>query len=82
MELATLTSKGQITIPRMIRAMLKVKTGDKIFFEEQQGRIYIANASQVTLSNLQVAMTGEAEKAGFSSEDDVVSYIKELRKAE
>ena len=82
MELATLTSKGQITIPRMIRALLKVKTGDKIFFEEQQGRIYIANASQVTLSNLQVAMAGEAEKAGFSSEDDVVSYIKELRKAE
>jgi len=26
-------------------------------------------------------MQGEAEKAGFQTEDDVIAYIKELRKA-
>jgi hypothetical protein len=29
---------------------------------------------------LQGAMTGEAEKAGFSSEEDVNTYISEMRK--
>lgn len=32
MELAKLTSKGQITIPLAIRNMLGLKTGDKVFF--------------------------------------------------
>ena len=45
------------------------------------GKIYITNASQRTLSNVQTHMQGEAEKAGFQMEDDVIAYIKELRKA-
>lgn len=80
MELAKLTSKGQITIPLMIRNLLKLKTGDKIFFVENSGKVYITNASNITLSNVQNQMQGEAEKAGFQTEDDVVAYIKELRK--
>ena len=45
------------------------------------GKIYITNASQRTLSNVQTYMQGEAEKAGFQTEDDVIAYIKEIRKA-
>ncbi len=75
------TSKGQITIPLMIRNLLQLKTGDKVFFEEIRGKVYITNASQITLANVQTQMQGEAEKAGFQTEDDVVAYIKELRKA-
>lgn len=81
MELATVTSKGQITIPRMIRTALRLKTGDKVFFEEQKGKVYMANASQITLATVQNEMTDEAEKAGFRTEEDVVAYIKELRAA-
>lgn len=81
MELAKVTSKGQITIPLMIRNLLQLKTGDKVFFEEISGKVYITNASQITLANVQTQMQGEAEKAGFQTEDDVVAYIKELRKA-
>ena len=80
MELAKVTSKGQITIPLVIRDMLGLKSGDKVFFEEIKGKVYIANASQITLSNIQTQMQGEAEKKGFQTEDDVVAYIKELRK--
>lgn len=75
------TSKGQITIPLIIRNLLQLKTGDKVFFEEIRGKVYITNASQITLANVQTQMQGEAEKAGFQTEDDVVAYIKELRKA-
>ena len=46
MELAKVTSKGQITIPLMIRNKLRLKTGDKVFFEERRGKVYITNASQ------------------------------------
>lgn len=81
MELAKVTSKGQITIPLMIRNLLQLKTGDKVFFEESKGRVYISNASQITLANTQEQMKGEAEKAGFQTEEDVVAYIKELRAA-
>ena len=81
MELAKLTSKGQITIPLAIRNMLGLKTGDKVFFEESRGKVYITNASQITLANIQTQMQGEAEKAGFQTEEDVITYIKELRKA-
>lgn len=30
---ATITSKGQITVPREVRRMLGVRTGDKLLFE-------------------------------------------------
>ena len=81
MELAKVTSKGQITIPLIIRNLLQLKTGDKVFFEENNGKVYIANASQITLANVQTKMEGEAKNAGFETEDDVVAYIKELRKS-
>jgi len=81
MELAKVTSKGQITIPLTIRNLLGLKTGDKVFFEESRGKVYITNASQITLSNVQDQMQGEAEKAGFQIEEDVITYIKELREA-
>ena len=79
MELAKLTSKGQITIPIEIRKKLRLKEGDKVFFIEEDGKIIFQKASQAALSTFQNEMTGEAEKAGFSSEEDVVQYIKNLR---
>ena len=81
MELTKLTSKGQITIPLAIRKQLQLEAGDKVFFEESKGRVYITNASQITLTDIQTQMQGEAQKAGFQSEDDVTAYIKELRKS-
>lgn len=79
MELAKVTSKGQITIPLQIRKRLKLKEGDKVFFIEEKGHIVVRNAAQVALGTLQDEMAGEAFKAGFVSEDDVIRYIKELR---
>ena len=44
MELAKLTTKGQITIPAEIRKRLNVQAGDKVVFLEENGRIFIENA--------------------------------------
>ncbi|MCL2422242.1 MAG: AbrB/MazE/SpoVT family DNA-binding domain-containing protein, partial [Defluviitaleaceae bacterium] len=39
MELAKITTRGQITIPAAIRRRLSVKDGDKVIFFEENGRI-------------------------------------------
>jgi AbrB family looped-hinge helix DNA binding protein len=36
-----LTQKGQVTIPRHIRARLRVKAGDEVVFEVDQGNIVV-----------------------------------------
>jgi AbrB family looped-hinge helix DNA binding protein len=82
MELAKVTSKGQITIPVQIRKRLKLKEGDKVFFSEEKGRVIFQNASQVALSNIQKSMEGESKKVGFETEEDVVNYIKQIRQEE
>jgi AbrB family looped-hinge helix DNA binding protein len=38
MTLATLTSKGQITIPKTVRNSLKIKSGDKVEFIVTENR--------------------------------------------
>ena len=40
MATATVTSKGQITIPKKIREQLRIRTGDKVDFSiEQDGSV-------------------------------------------
>lgn len=50
MELAKVTSKGQVTIPMNIREKLGIKEGSKILFLEEAGRIYLANSSMEALN--------------------------------
>ncbi|HUM44615.1 MAG TPA: AbrB/MazE/SpoVT family DNA-binding domain-containing protein, partial [Fervidobacterium sp.] len=60
MELAKVTSKGQITLPVNIRRKLGVKEGDKILFIEEAGKVYILNASMEALKEAQAAFAEEA----------------------
>ena len=65
MELAKVTSKGQVTIPIEIRKKLGIKNGDKILFVEESGRIYMMNSSMDALREAQKAFAGEAERFGL-----------------
>ena len=78
MELAKVTSKGQVTIPVEIRRKLGIKNGDKVLFMEEGG-IYMMNSSMDAFREAQRAFDGEAQQAGLNSEEDVVQMIKELR---
>ena len=80
MELAKVTSKGQITIPRDIRNRMNLKTGDKILFFEENGKYFLQNSNSIVLSEFQKAMEGAANEAGFNSTEDVDKYVKNLRK--
>lgn len=79
MELAKVTSKGQVTIPITIRKKLGIKNGDKVLFIEESGRIYMMNSSMDALLEAQRAFAGEAERVGLKDDDDVMAMIKELR---
>ena len=65
MELAKVTSKGQITIPVEIRKKLGIKNGDKVLFIEDAGRIYMMNSSMEALREAQMEFLGEAERLGL-----------------
>ena len=79
MELARVSSKGQITIPIEIRKKLKLKEGDKVLFAEENGNIFVLNASLVALKEIQENMKDEAEKQYLNSEEDVNEYVEKIR---
>jgi AbrB family looped-hinge helix DNA binding protein len=81
MEIAEVTSKGQITIPQGIREKLSLRKGDKVIFFEENGKIFFQNSNSVVLSTFQQSMEGAAKEAGFDGPDDVTEYIKQLRKS-
>jgi AbrB family looped-hinge helix DNA binding protein len=83
-EVARVTSKGQITIPRDIRVKMNLKKGDKVLFFEENNRVFLENSESRAkalgaLKEFQESMRGEAEKAGFNTPEDVEKYIKSLR---
>ena len=79
MELAKVTSKGQVTIPVEIRKKLGIKNGDKVLFIEDAGRIYMMNSSMEALREAQMAFKGEAERLGLKNDDAVMEMLKAER---
>ena len=79
MELAKITSKGQITLPVTIRRGLKLNDGDKVAFIKKDGQFIIINPTMLAFENARKAFDGEAERLGLSDIDDVVALVKEVR---
>ncbi|MBO5143494.1 MAG: AbrB/MazE/SpoVT family DNA-binding domain-containing protein [Clostridia bacterium] len=80
MELAKVTTKGQVTIPKAIREKLNLKDGSKIIFLQKGNDIIIKNSAMLALEKIQDAFEGEAERLNITDEEDVVKLIKEFRK--
>ena len=80
MEIAKVTSNGQITIPSDIRRRLNIKDGDKVLFMESDDGVLMFNSSMIALRQFQRDMEGEAAKAGLITEDDVVALCRDVRR--
>lgn len=80
MELAKVTTKGQITIPKSIRDLLNLKEGSKIIFIQKGSDVVIKNSAMLALEKIQDSFEGEADRLGLETEEDVVNMIKEYRK--
>ncbi|MFJ4444916.1 type II toxin-antitoxin system PrlF family antitoxin [Pseudomonas sp. NPDC089422] len=46
-EIATLTSKGQITLPKSVRQLLGIDTGGKIAFDVRGGEIVVSRVDAI-----------------------------------
>lgn len=76
---AKVMAKGQVTIPKDIREVLGVASGDRITFIVEGNTVRIVNSAVYAMQMLQKEMSGEAERAGLISDDDVMALVKELR---
>ncbi|MDR1189093.1 MAG: AbrB/MazE/SpoVT family DNA-binding domain-containing protein [Bifidobacteriaceae bacterium] len=81
MELAKVTTRGQITLPVAIRRRLNVREGGKVVFIEDQGRVVIENAGMLALRDMRDAARGAAESLGIHDEQGVADLIEEVREA-
>lgn len=79
---ARVMSKGQVTIPKNIREALGVTTGDRVTFIFENGSVRVINSAVYAMQKFQEQMKGEAEKAGFASEEDVANWITDTRREE
>ena len=50
MEVAKINAKGQATIPKAVRELLKLNEGDRIAFIVEKGNVVIVKANIVVLS--------------------------------
>ena len=79
MNLAKISSNGQITVPVEIRRQLGLKSGDKILFlQKPDGEIVITNASAQPPRKAQAPFSGVAEEVGVTNDEDVQALLDEV----
>ena len=76
---AKVMAKGQVTIPKDVREVLGVSNGDKVPFIVEGETVRVVNAAVYAMQMLQLRMLGEAEKAGITSEEDVLALVRSIR---
>ena len=76
---AKVMANGQVTIPKDIREILGVSSGDRITFVVENGSVRVANSTIYAMQMLRAQMDGEAETAGITSDEDVMNLVKEVR---
>ncbi len=76
---AKVMAKGQVTIPKDVRKVLGITSGDRISFIVEGNTVRIVNSAVYAMQMLQNEMIGEAERTGLTSDEDVMALVKELR---
>ena len=67
MSKATVTYKGQITLPKAVREQLGVQAGDRVSFREIEGGVIVVEADTVDLMELRGSI--KPRRRGVSVED-------------
>lgn len=75
-------SKGQVTIPKNVRTVLGINTGDRVTFIVDGSNVRVVNSATYALMKFQEQMKGAAKDAGFLSEEDVANWITASRREE
>jgi antitoxin PrlF len=65
---ATVTGKGQVTLPRRIRERLGIETGDKLLFDIEEGELRVRVLHGRGISSLFESLPGVETYAGEEAE--------------
>lgn len=76
---AKVMSKGQITIPKDIREILGVSSGDRVTFIVEGNSVRIVNSAVYAMQTLQKDMEGESVQTDLTSEKGVMALVNEIR---
>ena len=79
---ARVMSKGQVTIPKNVRAALGVETGDRVTFIVDSAGVRVVNSAVYAMMRFQEQMKGEGKKIGMLTEEDVAAWITQSRREE
>ena len=76
---AKVMSKGQVTIPKDVREILGISSGDRITFVVENGNVRLINSALYAMQLLQEQMANEAENTGLTSDEAIMDLVKEVR---
>ena len=76
---AKVMSKGQVTIPKDVREILGISSGDRITFVVENGNVRLINSAIYAMQLLQAQMANEAENTGLTSDEAIMDLEKEVR---
>ena len=76
---AKVMSKGQVTIPKDVREILGISSGDRITFVVENGNVRLINSAIYAMQLLQAQMANEAEDTGLTSDEAIMDLVKEVR---
>ena len=79
---ARVMAKGQVTIPKNVRAALGISTGDRVTFIVEDTGIRVVNSTIYALQRFQAQMAGEGKAAGLLTDEDVAAWITASRREE
>ena len=79
---ARVMSKGQVTIPKNVRAALGIETGDRVTFIVDGASVRVVNSAVYAMMRFQEQMKGKAKQIGMLTEEDVAQWITQSRREE
>lgn len=79
---ARVMAKGQVTIPKNIRNILGINTGDRVTFVFDGNEVKVVNSAIYALQRFQEQMKGKGMAAGLYTDEDIANWITESRREE
>src|SRR5947199_8387887 len=76
---STLTSKEQLTVPKVVRQLLDLHAGDSLVWSlDAEGRLIVSGGRQNTLQDIRTAVAA-AEKTGGTSKTPARVTIEDMK---
>lgn len=77
---AKVMAKGLVTIPKKIREILGIESGDRVYFVVTGNEVKIVNSAVYAMMQLQKQMKNSGKNVGLLSEEDVAEWISNSRR--